>query len=148
MKMGQQQKFQKCQTKFWVGWKMWVHRGTANNFFMDGLMNLQTLTDRAPWSFACAKWAACLFYWLAVVLLTVPYFIFEPQHDKTNKMTCAPSKDSDQIVGSIIAKDPRYLHADCEGSDQTGRMPRLIWVFAGCTCHFTGIVMLWLISVN
>ena len=21
-------------------------------------------------------------------------------------------------------------------TDQTGRMPRLIWVFAGCTCHF------------
>ena len=38
------------------------------------------------------------------------------------------------------AKDPRFLHADSEGSDQTGRMPRLIWVFAGCTsfcwfCH-------------
>ena len=30
-------------------------------------------------------------------------------------------------------------------TDQTGRMPRLIWVFAGCTCHFVGFVMLWLI---
>ena len=26
-------------------------------------------------------------------------------------------------------------------SDQTGRMPRLIWVFAGHTCHFVGFVM-------
>ena len=26
--------------------------------------------------------------------------------------------------------------------DQTGRMPRLIWVFAGCTCHFVGFVRL------
>ena len=25
-------------------------------------------------------------------------------------------------------------------SDQTGRMPRLIWVFAGRTCHFIGFV--------
>ena len=24
------------------------------------------------------------------------YLIFEPEHDKTNKMTCAPSEDSDQ----------------------------------------------------
>ena len=26
-------------------------------------------------------------------------------------------------------------------SDQTGQMPRLIWVFAGCTGHFAGFVM-------
>ena len=32
-----------------------------------------------------------------------------------------------------MAKDPRFLHADSEDSDQTGRMPRLIWVFAGRT---------------
>ena len=30
-------------------------------------------------------------------------------------------------------------------SDLTGRMPRLIWIFAGCTDHFVGFVMLWLI---
>ena len=32
-----------------------------------------------------------------------------------------------------VAKGPRFLHADSEDSDQTGRMPRLIWVFAGHT---------------
>ena len=32
-----------------------------------------------------------------------------------------------------VAKDPSFLHADREDSDQTGRMPRLIWVFAGRT---------------
>ena len=32
--------------------------------------------------------------------------------------------------------------AQSEGSDQTGWMPRLIWVFAGRTCHFDGFVML------
>ena len=31
--------------------------------------------------------------------------------------------------------------AHFEDSDQTGRMPRLIWVFAGRTCHFVGFVM-------
>ena len=40
-----------------------------------------------------------------------------------------------------VAKDPNFLHADSEDSDQTGRMPRLIWVFAGRTCHFVGFVM-------
>ena len=35
--------------------------------------------------------------------------------------------------------------AHSEESDQTGRMPRLIWVFAGRTCHFVGFVTRWLI---
>ena len=35
-----------------------------------------------------------------------------------------------------IAKGPRFLHADNKDSDQTGRMPRQIWVFNGCTGHF------------
>ena len=39
-----------------------------------------------------------------------------------------------------VAKDPSFLHADSEDSDQTGPMPTLIWVFAGLTCHFIGFV--------
>ena len=35
--------------------------------------------------------------------------------------------------------------AHSEDSDQTGRMPRLIWVFAGRTCHFVGFAMRWII---
>ena len=40
-----------------------------------------------------------------------------------------------------VVKDPSFLHVDSKDSDQTGRMPRLIWVFAGRTCHFVGFVM-------
>ena len=64
---------------------------------------------------------------------------------------CVPSEDrsawasaqSDQslLCAQWVAKDPSFLHADSEDSDQTGRMPRLIWVFAGRTCHFVGFVM-------
>ena len=32
-----------------------------------------------------------------------------------------------------VAKGPMFLHADSEDSDQTGWMPRLIWVIAGRT---------------
>ena len=46
-----------------------------------------------------------------------------------------------------VAKDPRCLHADSEDSDQTGRMPRLIWVFARRTDHFIGFVMQQLICI-
>ena len=44
-----------------------------------------------------------------------------------------------------VTNDSRFLHADSEDSDQTGRIPRLIRVFAGrtsillvlsCTCSF------------
>ena len=40
-----------------------------------------------------------------------------------------------------VAKDQSFFHVDSEDSDQTGRMPTLIWVFAGRTCHFVGFVM-------
>ena len=45
------------------------------------------------------------------------------------------------LCAQWVANDPSFLHADSEDSDQTGRMPRLIWVFAGRTCHLVGFVM-------
>ena len=44
------------------------------------------------------------------------------------------------LCAQWVAKDPSFLQADSEDTDQTGRMPRLIWVFAGRTCHFVGCV--------
>ena len=73
--------------------------------------------------------------------------ITEPKHDKTNNPRHLPSLISlpclpEEVLGLYIATHtvPR------EDSDQTGRMPRLIIpvVFAGCTDHFVGFVMLWL----
>ena len=40
-----------------------------------------------------------------------------------------------------VAKDPTFLHVDSKDSDQTGRTPRLIWVFEGHTGHFVGFVV-------
>ena len=73
----------------------------------------------------------------------------EPQHDKTNKMAVRPAKT--QISLGIRPSDQslRGPHEErlgpqlpikrtvktlirLEDSDQTGRMPGLIWVFAGC----------------
>ena len=70
---------------------------------------------------------------------------FETRHDKTNKMSVRPAKTQislgcasaqsyqPSLCTQWVAKDPRFLHADSEYYDQTGRMPRLIWVFAGRT---------------
>ena len=57
----------------------------------------------------------------------------EPQHDKTNKVTVRPAKtqislgirpvySESSLCAQWEAKDPRFLHADSEDSDQTGRM--------------------------
>ena len=77
----------------------------------------------------------------------------EPPHDKTNKMSVRPVKtqislgirpvwSGSSLCAQWVAKDLNFLHADSEDTDQTGRMPRLIWVFAGRTlillfCHVT-----------
>ena len=49
--------------------------------------------------------------------------------------------DQSSLCTQCVAKDPRFHHADSEDSYQTGRMPKLIWVFAGRTCHCVGFVM-------
>ena len=54
----------------------------------------------------------------------------EPRHDKTNKVTVHPAKTQISLGIRPVCSD---LHADSEVSDQTGRMPRLICVFAGRT---------------
>ena len=60
-------------------------------------------------------------------------YIIEPRHDKTNKMSVHPVWSESSLCAQWVAKDPRFLHADSEDSDQNGQMPRLIWVFAGRT---------------
>ena len=69
---------------------------------------------------------------------------YEPRHDKANKMSVRPAKtqislgirpvwSESSLYAQWVAKDPSFLHADSEDSDQTGRTPRLNWVFAGRT---------------
>ena len=77
---------------------------------------------------------------------------FEPPHDKPTKWPVRPAKtqlsldirpvwSESSLCAQCVAKDPRFLHADSEDSDQSGLMARMIWVFAGHTCHFVGFVM-------
>ena len=70
--------------------------------------------------------------------------VFEPRHDKTNKVSVRPAKtqislgirpiwSESSLCAQWVAKGQSFLHADREDSDQNGRMSRLIWVFAGRT---------------
>ena len=52
-----------------------------------------------------------------------------------------PVWSDSSLCAQWVAKGPVFLHADSEDSDQTGRMPRLIWVFAGRTA--TLFVLSW-----
>ena len=76
----------------------------------------------------------------------------EPPPDKTSKMTVRPAKtqislgiyqvwSEFSLCAQRVAKDPSFLHADSEDSDQTEWMPRLIQI-AGRTCHIVGFVMM------
>ena len=69
-------------------------------------------------------------------ILLLPYEKYEPRHDKTNKMSVRPAKiqinlgihpvvSESSLYAQWVAKDPGFLHADSEDSDQTGRMLRL-----------------------
>ena len=60
------------------------------------------------------------------------YSKYEPRHDKTNKISVRPAKTqiglgirpvwSESLLwAQWVAKDPRFLHADSEDSEQTGR---------------------------
>ena len=71
---------------------------------------------------------------------------YEPPHDKTNSAAVRPAKTQISLgicpvwsesslsawrkLRSLVT---HWVHN--EDSDQTGRMPRLIWVFAGCTLN-------------
>ena len=57
------------------------------------------------------------------------------------------STQSDQSLRCVlwVAKDPSFLHADSEDSDQTGRMIRADLSLRWAHSHFVGFVMRWLI---
>ena len=89
-----------------------------------------------------------VWYWLR----NVQGIWYEPRHDQTNKMSVRPAKTQISLGIRLVwsksspytqwvAKDPSFLHADSEDSDQTGRMR---WTRS----HFVGFVMLQLIWHN
>ena len=60
-------------------------------------------------------------------------------------MGIRPVWSESSMCPQLAAKDKIFLQANSNGSDQTGWMPRLIWVIAGHIGHFVGFVMLRLI---
>ena len=109
---------------------------------------------RTPWSyvkyiFMCTE-CTLLKYptseyipWLINTKLTHYNFKwYEPRHDKTNNVAVCPAKTQISLFACAqwVAKDPSFLHTDSEDSDQTERMPRLIWARLAHS-HFVDFVM-------
>ena len=99
------------------------------------------------WYFAALTWTNCelIGFWFGEVRLAPN--IFKPRHDKNNKMGVRPAKtqislgmrpvwSESSLCAQWVAKDPECFFMRTAKTDQTGRMPRLIWVFAGRTLAF------------
>ena len=119
----------------WMPRLIWVFAGRTCHFvgFVMTRLIYKVLIVLIDWLILCP-----------VMCKLSELFTNEPRHDKTNKMSVRPVKtqislgicpvwSESLLCTQWVAKDPRFLHADSEDSDQTGRMPRLIWVFAGRT---------------
>ena len=68
---------------------------------------------------------------------------YEPRHEKTSKVSVRPAKtqislgicpvwSESSLCGQWVHKDQAFFMQTAK-TDQTGRMPRVIWVFAGRT---------------
>ena len=98
---------------------------------------------------------------MSTAILTLDYWVKRKWAAswKNNKMTVRPAKtqisldirpfwSESSLCAHWVTKDPSFLHADSKESDQTMRMPRLIWVFAGAWsfcwfCHVVAQILKW-----
>ena len=56
--------------------------------------------------------------------MTNGLILLEPQHDKTNKMTCAPSEDLDQSESSLGAQVILLVLSCCDSFARTDEFTR------------------------
>ena len=83
---------------------------------------------------ACYREYTCICFGIWKILIST--FIFEPRHDKANKVTVRSAKTQIRLgipsrirvfaVRLMGSEGYPSFYADSEDSDQTGRMPRLI----------------------
>ena len=72
---------------------------------------------------------------------------WEKMYVETKRATARQNHQNDLCAQQIFRS--AWASSQSEDSDQTGQMPRLIWVFAGCIGHFVGFVvhkLIWAMS--
>ena len=73
--------------------------------------------------------------------MMVLYISYEPQLEKTSKMTCISSIGPVWSESSLCTQRVAMDLMGSEDSDQTEQMPRLIRVFTGHTGHFAVFIV-------
>ena len=155
-----------ASARFWSESSLSAWRSTGLWLLIDGPvktlnaqadLNLRWAPTPFSWFLSCSGSSCLLVYdksWKTLSFLHL-------SRDMTNHQNeCAPSEDSDQLghlpslirVFALRMKKAWILSYPISAQRRfwsdwaEGRMPRLIWVFAGRTCQFVGFVMSRLIS--
>ena len=131
--------------KFSYGWKRWTHKMAST------VMAVRCIPERYNVNWNLNVFSTERFSSPPGLYLKIMRTWYDTPHDKTNKMTVRPAKTQISLgirpvwsesslsvwrkLGSLAT---HWAHS--ADSDQTGQMPRLIWVFAGRTvicwfCH-------------
>ena len=88
-------------------------------------------------AFACMSMnIRSTFYLSSQVLLYLSHGMTKPTTWPVHPAKTLPSLISLRCALNGYLRVPSFRHADREDSDHTGRIPRPIRVFAGCTGHF------------
>ena len=128
------------------------------NMALLRMLHLTFVLDCSEQTIVCRPWLNLKTSEISTISLNRNYII-DPPHDKTNNAVVRQAKiqfslgirpvwSESSLCVQWVAKDPSFLNADSDDSDQTGRMPRLIWVLVGRTCHFVGFVTRRLIYID
>ena len=113
--------------------------GVFQNFTLCSQMNCEQHVTICPHLWVCKMLKRLFFLYLSGCLK----LLVELPHDKTNKMTCVPSEDSDQP-----GHPPSLISLRCLSEESLG--PKLPLKYTAKTlirlggCHFVGFVMRWL----
>ena len=107
-----------------------------------GLSLIWSQTPKTGFLLTGLKWKALMLF-AHTLILSIPLDkdLFEPRHDKINKMVGRPAKTQISLGIRLVWSESSLsawrnlgslaTHwAHSEDSDQTGRMLRLIWIFA------------------
>ena len=104
-----------------------MHRNTNAPKLGNKSPKVSNKNNQALWKLQCNEWMSCL-------AISTKWHV-HPATTQISLGICPVWSESSLFAGRKLGSiATHWVHS--EDFDQTGRMPRLIWVFAGCTCHF------------
>ena len=119
-------------------WGQW--EGDYNVILLDSNLNPLTRSQEPYLSVCPYQWQSLLESINMSRNMTKPTKWLCAQRRLRSAWASAQSDQSSLYV-QWVAKDLSFLYPESRDTDQTGRMPRLIWFFAGHTCHLFGFVI-------